>query len=189
MRTLESTVRSRIAASVALAAAVMLGATGCNMMSPQDTTIDYDPSDGVSVELGPVEVRNLLVISDDAGLGNLVFVAVNNQQADATLNLEYRDADGARVSRQVELASGLNQFGFGEHEQILLEGLSARAGENLELYLQSGAVEGVERMVPVLNNLLGEYEQLLPTLPPVVEPEEGPAEDVDADAADAEAAG
>ena len=48
----------RIASSVALAAALALGATGCGLIAPQGTTEQYAPSDGIDVSLEGVEIRN-----------------------------------------------------------------------------------------------------------------------------------
>lgn len=56
-----------------LAAAVVLGATlalsGCGLDA--QTLQPYTPAHGVNVDNGPVKVRNLLVIADDAGRGVL----------------------------------------------------------------------------------------------------------------------
>ncbi len=38
--------KTRLIASIALGAAVVLGTTGCNILAPQATTIDYSASDG-----------------------------------------------------------------------------------------------------------------------------------------------
>ncbi len=44
---------SRRLASVALAAAVVFATAGCSMISPQATTIDYSPAEGVNTSWAP----------------------------------------------------------------------------------------------------------------------------------------
>ena len=71
---------SRRFAPVALAAAVLLGTTGCAMVSPQATTIPYSPAEGVNVaDSGPLVVRNALIVADETGTtGNLVAAVIND---------------------------------------------------------------------------------------------------------------
>ena len=70
--------KSRLFASLAVGAAVVLGTTGCNLVAPQATTIDYSASDGVNVpESGPLQVRNALIVADEEGtVGNFVAAIV-----------------------------------------------------------------------------------------------------------------
>ena len=60
--------KSRLVASAALSALVLLGATGCTFITPQATEIQYNPADGVSADFGPLKVRDALVITDDEGV-------------------------------------------------------------------------------------------------------------------------
>ena len=55
-------------APVALAAVVLLGTTGCGLVSTQATTIPYSASDGVNIPpSGPLTVRNALLVTDKSG--------------------------------------------------------------------------------------------------------------------------
>ena len=59
---------TRIVSSVALAAVIALGATGCSLIAHQGTLTPYAPSDGIDANADAVEVRNLLlVISEENG--------------------------------------------------------------------------------------------------------------------------
>src|SRR4051812_15583618 len=49
---LGGSVKARLAASAALALGLVLGASGCSMLTYQATTEKYDASDGVSVDVG-----------------------------------------------------------------------------------------------------------------------------------------
>src|SRR5690606_3912111 len=85
-------VKSRLVASAALSALVLLGATGCTFITPQATSIDpYNVSDGVGVpdSDGPLQIRNAMVIAtDDGSTGNLIAAIVNDTEDNATLTVE-----------------------------------------------------------------------------------------------------
>ena len=58
--------KARLAASAALAIVLALGASGCAMLTYQATTEKYDASDGVSADIGDLDLRNILLVSEDA---------------------------------------------------------------------------------------------------------------------------
>ena len=70
--------RARVAASAGLTALVALALTGCNFFTPQSTLVPYDPSDGVSAQVGEVA---LLQLGGDAQL----VVRLPRAQADARM--------------------------------------------------------------------------------------------------------
>lgn len=155
--------KSRLIASIVLGTAVVLGTTGCNMLAPQATTIDYNPGDGVSASTGTVQVRNIFVVSEDGIDGNLV-AAVFNDDADAsaTLNIEFgENGKGGTATVRVP-AGGLVSLGGESDDPILLEGINAKPGTVMPMYFQSGAGEGELVMVPVLDGTLPYYEGLVP---------------------------
>ena len=55
---------------LSLIAALGIGAlafTGCTAINPQSTTLIYSASDGVRLDLGKMQLRNVLIISEAAG--------------------------------------------------------------------------------------------------------------------------
>lgn len=69
--------RRRLGAAVlALAAPLTLGA--CQLASPLTTDQPYNPADGVSVRIGPVEVVDLLIVSEGSGAPGTVTGLVAN---------------------------------------------------------------------------------------------------------------
>jgi hypothetical protein len=158
-------VKARIAASAALAMGLALGASGCSMITYQATTERYDPSDGVSANVGDLDLRNVLVISDDGDDGNLIMTVVNTGDDDIELGVEY----GGRQTQTVDIEAGTTvAFGVDDVEGIdvlepvLLEGIDADPGSLLPIYFQYGDVEGIEIQVPVLDSRLPEYSDLAP---------------------------
>lgn len=152
--------KSRLAASLVLGATVALGATGCAMVSPQATTIEYSPSDGVSVPAsGPLKVRNALIVTNESGtLGNFIAAIVNDTDKAETLTL---GIDGETQTVRVP-AREVVSLGGDDEDPLLLEGLSITAGETLPVTFQSGDGTGVEVEVPVLDGELAYLEGFVP---------------------------
>ncbi len=157
--------KARIAASVLLAAGLLVGTAGCNLVAPQATTKHYDASDGVSTNLGGVDVRNAVVISDDGELGNLVVTFVNTTDESARVTVQY-ESDGEDATETVTLkANSSTQFGQPDGETITLVDMGTEAGALLPVYFQSGDTDGRELLVPVLTTELPEYSTLAPEAP------------------------
>jgi hypothetical protein len=153
-------VKARLAASAALALGLALGASGCSMVTYQATTEHYDASDGVSLNVGELKVRNALVVSEDGVDGNLVMSVVNTGEDDVTLGVQV--GDGGEVT-EIDVEAGQTVSLGADEEPVLLEGLDAEVGGLVSLYFQYGDVEGVEQPVPVLDSRLPEYADLAPS--------------------------
>jgi hypothetical protein len=154
-------VKARLAASAALALGLALGASGCSMLTYQATTEHYDASDGVSANVGDLDLRNVLVVSEDGADGNLVMTVVNTGDDDATLGVQFGEGGGDVIEVEVEAGQTL-VLGSDEEEPVLLEGIDAEVGGLLPMYFQYGDVEGVEKLVPILDARLPEYADLAP---------------------------
>lgn len=131
------------------------------MLTYQATTEHYDASDGVSANVGDLDLRNVLVVSEDGVDGNLVMTVVNTGDEDATLGVQFGEGGGEVVDVEVEAGQTL-VLGSDEEDPVLLEGIDAEVGGLLPLYFQYGDVEGIEKMVPVLDARLPEYADLAP---------------------------
>ncbi|WP_438352265.1 DNA modification methylase [Microbacterium sp. CJ88] len=154
--------KSRLIASVALGAAVVLGATGCSMISPQATTIPYAPSDGINVNgTGPLKLRNVLIVATaDGSAGNLVGAIVNESSSAQTLTIDIRNGaitDSVRVP-----ANGTVSLGTADTDPLLLEGLDAKPGSDIAVYFSAGD-QGNLATVPILDGKLDYLTNLVPT--------------------------
>jgi len=152
-------VKSRLIASLALGAAVVLGATGCNMLAPQATTIQYSASDGVNIpDSGPLKVRNALIIANEDGtLGNLIAGVVNDTDDDLTLNVSI-----AGQSQQLSVPAN-SSVSLGVDSAAMLFDDVGLPGADIEASFQSGDGEGVRVNVPILDGTLPHYTDLVPT--------------------------
>ncbi|MGV9194580.1 DNA modification methylase [Microbacterium sp. MC2] len=152
--------KSRVLASVALGAALALGASGCSMMAPQATTIPYSPGDGVNIPpSGPLDVLNALVVADDEGTnGNLLAAVVNDTDETQTLTIGV----GGTTHTVRVAADTVMSFGYDGVEPLLLEGIDTKPGANLDMTFQSGDGTGVEMAVPVLDGRLDYLAEFVP---------------------------
>jgi hypothetical protein len=153
-------VKARLAASAVLALGIALGGSGCAMLTYQATTEKYDASDGVSADVGALDVRNVLVVSDDGVEGNLVLSVTNTGTDDETLSVQLVDAGD---TFEIDVDGGETvSLGSLDQDPLLIENLDAEVGGLVSVYLQAGSAEGVEINVPVLDGGLPEYEDLVP---------------------------
>ena len=159
--------KARLAASAALAIGLALGASGCSMLTYQATTEKYDPSDGVSVDIGELDLRNVLVVSEDGEDGNLIMTVVNNSDDDVELGVQFGEGGGDTQTIEIEAGKSV-AFGVDAAESedvlepLLLEGIDTQPGALLSMYFQYGDAEGIEKQVPVLDARLPEYADLAP---------------------------
>lgn len=158
--------KSRLIASVALAAVVVLGTSGCAMLSTQATTIPYSPGDGVNIpDSGPLQVRNVLIVSEGENeAGNLIAAIVNSTDESHTLSIEIGEGSAAetatvRVPAQSTVSLGAPD---GETPPLPLEAIDALPGSTVPVYFQSGDGEGILYQVPILDGALDYYSELLP---------------------------
>lgn len=154
--------KTRVAASIALAAALMLGATGCTFASNIATEKPYDPSDGVGAQVGELSIRNALLIGDDPDQLNLVMTVVSAADSDRRVTVQWQ-AEGERVTDEIFVnANGRTTFGGPEDDQVLITASGATIGGLVPVFFAYPGAEGVEVLIPVLDGSLPEYELYIP---------------------------
>jgi hypothetical protein len=154
-------------AAIALSGALALSLSGCTMWMHVETARPYHPSDGVNVTVGDLQLRNVLVLTEDGELGNLIGTAVNLTGSDIEFTVQWK-ADGQY--QEVELTADANgRTSFGIDEQVTFEPLGEPAGGLLEAVVHlSDDQKGVR--IPVLDATLVEYEDALATPTPTPSP-------------------
>ena len=155
--------KPRLIASLAIGALVVLGTTGCSMISTQATTITYSAAEGVNVHgAGPLEVRNALIVANEDGSeGNFVAAIVNQTDESVTLNMEFGEGGAIKESIRVP-ANSVVSLGTEDTEPLLIEELDTLPGSDIPAYFQSGDAEGVLVSVPVLDGGLAYLAPLVP---------------------------
>jgi len=154
-------VKSRLVASAAISALVLLGATGCTFITPQATEIQYSASDGINIpdSDGPLKVRNAMIIAtEDGSVGNLVAAIVNTTDQAEVLNVDVEGSESltVRVGAGDTVSLGSNA------EPMRIDDLGVKPGATVEVYFQSGDATGASAQIPVLDGTLPYYADLVP---------------------------
>ena len=152
----------RIASTVAVAAAIALGATGCSLIAPQATLTPYAPSDGVNVNVGDIDVRNIMLVADKSGENfNVVFGAVNRTGDPQDLQITFSGTEQQRATADFTVPTGNTLFGDpeGEETPVLVTIDNLKVGSTIEAYFQMPGSPEVPYEVPVLDGTLKEYRQ------------------------------
>ncbi len=155
---------SRLIASIAIGAAVLLGTTGCSMLSTQATAIPYSAAEGVNVPAsGPLEVRNAFIVAnEDGSAGNLVAAIVNPTDQPQTLRLEFGESPDTVTASVRVPANSVLSLGGDEDEPLLLEGIEMLPGTDVPGFFESGDETGALVSVPILDGALPYLESLVP---------------------------
>lgn len=159
--------KSRAVVSIALAAALGVSLSACNYFAPQRTTAEYAASDGVHVDAGAYQLRNLIVLAPEAEGGKgaesatLVGAVVNSEGKAGSLTLSY---EGGQVEIQLPEGETFVPLSFGEGEQVQLTGAEFIPGQELDVTVTpKGQGGSAEIAVPILDGTLAEYSTLVPT--------------------------
>lgn len=174
--------KSRAVVSIALAAAVGVSLSACNYFAPQRTTTQYAASDGVHINVGDLELRNLMILApaiengQGAQTASLVGAVSNSSGSAGTLTLAY-----GGVQTTIDLPAGEKyvRLSNGDGPEVTLSGTEFVPGQTIAMtFTPSRAVGGNDANssaidVPVLDGTLREYSTLLPT--PSTDPSMVPA--------------
>ncbi len=163
--------RRRIAAAAVFAVGLMLALAACTFITPVATGLAYDPSDGVSIDVGAVQLRNAFVVSDDGESANFVGVLINSSDTEKDVTIQYVshvDNKTANTDLTVTLpAGGVISYGDPGTPQLQLQAINVQPGALLKLFVQYGSVSGKTLRVPVLTSAQQSYRNLTPTpIPP-----------------------
>ncbi|MEY4312746.1 MAG: hypothetical protein RLZZ319_255 [Actinomycetota bacterium] len=166
----------RALAATAVAASLLLGTAGCGVFVETATLKPYAASDGINVTVGSIDLRDVLIITDETGDGSLIGTVVNNSGTVAHLTVELRGATA--LTEVIAVEPGVTLLGVAGSTATIFSGAELSAGQYATVYVQYGSADGVETPVPVLDGTDPLYASYTPTLlAPTPEPvvEETPA--------------
>ena len=154
---------ARVAASVILAGALLVGTAGCTFITPQATLEKYDPGDGVGIDVGDVQVRNAVAVANEDGDAiSLILHIVNSGSRSANIDLQYQsDGEKTTVTKPVDAHEVLS-FGNTDEDQLVITNPGVEPGALFPVYVQYGDHEGSQMLVPVLAPDTNGYEGLAP---------------------------
>ncbi len=155
--------KSRVVASIALAAALLVGTAGCTFGAEIATEKDYDPSDGVGAEVGELAIRNALLIGETGEQLNLVMTIASSADVDRRLTVQW-ESGGERITEAIVVTAGdrTRVGGPDDDNQILISGSGGAIGGLVPVFFAYTGAQGVEVLVPVLDGSLPEYELYIP---------------------------
>lgn len=155
--------RRRHTSTLAATAVILLGTTGCTFGAEIANLEPYDPSDGVSADVGDLGLRNILLIANEEGEANLVMTVVNDSGEDVSLNVQYDDGE-ARTTSSLSIPGFPERTRIGDvpEDGVIVSASELIAGGLYPVYFEYGDVPGELVMVPVLDGSLPEYESLVP---------------------------
>ncbi|MFZ7087526.1 hypothetical protein [Curtobacterium sp. RRHDQ10] len=149
--------------SVAVAASIALGTAGCEFMTPQSTTEHYDASDGVSTNVGSVDVRNAILLTSDGESARFIATLVNNSDSAKTLTIQAADKSSDTQEVRIPANTSLDLAHDSRATQVVFDSLGSKAGVLTRVFLTYPSAEGSSIRVPVLDYQLPEYSTLEPT--------------------------
>ncbi|SEE80147.1 hypothetical protein SAMN04489740_2595 [Arthrobacter alpinus] len=156
---------------LSLIAAIGIGAmafTGCSAINEQSTTRVYSASDGVRLDMGQLELRNVLIVAEAAdGPGRVTGTFYNQSESDITLTIS--GAQGAQT--EITVKPGAPTVLNSTADSSILSTVASAPGavETVELRTSGSSSESATLQVPVMNGTLKEYNKSLPTQAPSVE--------------------
>ena len=170
-RQLRASSRARRATAATAATVSGLAVTGltagCMVFSPVQTTVPYQPADGVSSTIGEVDVRDLSLVGG-GGQAVVSGSAVNQSSTTITMQIAQQASDGS--------VSGGSEVELGPREQVdlatrnlVLGGVAAKPGSMAILRVTATPGGTMIVNVPVLaaNRYLS---TVTPSTPPSTEP-------------------
>lgn len=148
--------RRLLGVAPALGLALVLGA--CSATNPMTTMANYDASDGVSVEVGDLDVRNVLVLAaEEGGPGTLVAAATNRGADQLTARLT---VEGATATVRLDARETV-VLGPEQDRSLEIDAVGVRPGGFVDVEIQADAGTTTLR-APVLDGSLPEYADLVP---------------------------
>jgi hypothetical protein len=142
-------------------AGAALALSACQTQSPIQTDVTYVPADGVPVDLGAVQVRDLVVISGGKDKPGVLSASVSNNSGEAQ-RLAFALPEAQPVFAEAPAHSERRLSGA---TQVQLPAVPVNAGDVVTLSVQSQDAPAVLVVVPVLA-ASGYYATLAPTAPP-----------------------
>lgn len=151
--------RTRTAAAAGVIALSLLGATGCSAVNDQATTMEYSPSDGIVQDIGDLELRNILVVSDGDGEPGRLLGTVANASSDP-INLEL-SIGGSQLTWNIP-AGGKVVYDDAAQSEVLVQTVNVLPGTGIRAEATAGS-ETATLNIPVVDGQVPYYQDFLPT--------------------------
>ncbi|NUT71917.1 hypothetical protein [Pseudarthrobacter sp. C4D7] len=159
--------RGKLALTAAALGASLLTA-GCGYITPQQTSHQYSASDGIRADLGPLQLRNILIVSTGENEpGRLIGAVYNSSSKDVKLTVNGAKGSQTEVSVKANGSTLLNDTS----DAAILSTTGGKPGSLVDVKIsENGTNVSSTVKVPVLDATLEEYKNYVPTPSPSVTP-------------------
>lgn len=125
-----------------------LAMSACETQSPVQTEVSYNPADGVPVDLGAVQLRDLVIISSGKGKPGVLVASMSN-----TGSTEQRVmfSAGGSASPVYATAPGNSVERLSGTSPVQLPSVPVSPGDVLQMTVQTPTAPAVAVVVPVLS--------------------------------------
>ena len=152
--------RGKLAMATAALAIGLLSVTGCGYINDQQTTEQYSASDGTREDLGPLQIRNFMIVSSgEDNPGRVIGAVYNSSSSDVKLTINGAAGSQTQVSVKQNSYTLLNE----STDPAILSSTGAIPGSLSEVTIsEDGTNQSAKVKVPVLDGTLPEYKAYLP---------------------------
>lgn len=162
--------RGKLAMAAAALSVGLLALTGCGYINAQQTSEQYAASDGTRSDVGPVELRNMLIVaSDENQPGRVIGAIYNSSSKDVKVTLSGAEGSKTEVSVKKNSYTLLND----STDPATLSTAGGKPGSLVDIKVTEDGTN-VEKTVkvPVVDGTLQEYAPYLPGGSPTPTPSE-----------------
>jgi hypothetical protein len=152
--------RGKLALTAAALGASLLTA-GCGYITPQQTSHQYSASDGIRADLGPLQLRNILIVSaGENEPGRLIGAVYNSSSKDVKLTVNGAKGSQTEVPVKANSYTLLNE----NSDAAILSTTGGKPGSLVDVKIsENGTNVSNTVKVPVLDATLQEYKNYVPT--------------------------
>ncbi|MHA7223511.1 hypothetical protein ACX80S_14510 [Arthrobacter sp. RHLT1-20] len=152
--------RGKLAMATAALGIGLLSVTGCGYINPQQTSEQYSASDGTLTDLGPLQLRNMMIISaGEDKPGRVIGAVYNSSSSDVKLTINGAGGSQTQVPVKPNSYTLLNE----STDEAILSTTGGAPGSVVELSIrEDGTNQTAKFKVPVLDDTIADYKQYLP---------------------------
>jgi len=156
--------RGKLAMATAALGIGLLSLTGCGYINAQQTTEQYAASDGTRTDLGALQLRNFIIVSDGEDKpGRVIGAVYNTSSNDVVLTIKGAEGSQTQVPVKKNSYTMLND----STDAAILNPAGAKPGAVLEVTIsENGTNKEAKFTVPVMDGTIVDYKSYLPTPAP-----------------------
>ncbi|MDR7083765.1 hypothetical protein J2X01_003060 [Arthrobacter ginsengisoli] len=152
--------RGKLAMATAVLGLGLLSVTGCGYINPQSTSAHYVASDGTQASVGPLQLRNMMIISaGEDKPGRVIGAVYNSSSEDVKLTIVGAGGSQTQVPVKPNSYTLLND----STDEAILSSTGGAPGSLVEVSVtEDGTNQNAKFKVPVLDGTITDYKQYLP---------------------------